>query len=164
MRSRAHRRFSKKQALYLLYTLQTGWAVFFLWYWLLCYIRWLTFFSKWINYNYSSENLCLYFMAAHFSNEQPFFFWQYCIIKLFMHSDWQLVCSKMISHLLFTSKQPACMKLEISAARQFCRLGLTMDFFFVCCIKGILKKIIEAATAETTVQLCLKIPLLKMNK
>lgn len=43
------------------------------------------------------------------------------------------------------------MKLEISEARQFCRLGLTMDYFFcVCCIKGILKKIIEAATAETT--------------
>ena len=33
----------------------------------------LIFFSKWINYNSSSENLCLNFVAAHFSNEQPFF-------------------------------------------------------------------------------------------
>ena len=31
-------------------------------------------------------------MAAHFSNEQPFFFWHYCIVKLFMHSQgWQIL-------------------------------------------------------------------------
>lgn len=40
-------------------------------------------------------------------------------------------------------------EIKISEAGQFCRLGLTMDFF-LCCIKGVLKKIIEAATAETT--------------